>query len=143
MYVVAGHSVHTTSSGPVYPALHVHSALPFAILFAHVRHVDVFVAPVVTTYFPAVQLVHTAGPVVILYVPDTHTAHDATVDPVTQGIVDTHVSWCVVHRFAHPQQVSHAPSATHQTFMLAAYTSHPPHPRSMKMTWTHAGRYVP
>ena len=102
LFVFAGHTVHTPPSGPVYPVLHLHTvfaelALGTWELFVHVRHAVALVTPAVTTYFPVVQLVHTVWPVVILYVPVTHAAHGASVNPATHGIVDTHASWCVVY----------------------------------------------
>lgn len=79
LYFPATQFTHAPPSGPDDPALHIQLAkvplaageFEFAGQTAHVSDV----APTATEYLPAVQLVHAADPVRILYVPATHSVH--------------------------------------------------------------------
>jgi hypothetical protein len=79
LYFPATHPVHTAPSGPVYPALHLHfviAPLPSTdcVYIGQPTHV-LLVAATTVEYVSATQLVHTAEPLVVLYVPATQAAH--------------------------------------------------------------------
>jgi hypothetical protein len=78
LYFPATHPVHSTPSGPVYPALHLHIVImPLAtadcVYRGQASHV-LNVAATTVEYVSATQLVHTAEPLVGLNVPASHAA---------------------------------------------------------------------
>ena len=81
LYLPATHAVHGTPSGPLKPALHVHSvdaAQPLhdaPVLAGHARHVAAAVAPIVAEYVPARQFAHASELLVFLYVPAMQAMH--------------------------------------------------------------------
>jgi hypothetical protein len=83
--VPASHKVQLSPLGPVEPASQMQSVCSSLAAGAleFVGHVwQTFdVAPTVVEYSPAKQLVHKASPVVTLYVPASHKAHDPPLGP--------------------------------------------------------------
>ena len=80
-------AAHVPPFGPVYPALHVHAVctlLPAGELelVGHVLHVELAVAATAPEYVPALQSVHVAGPVDVLYFPATQFEHAPPSGPV-------------------------------------------------------------
>ena len=78
LYWPATQAEHGPPSGPVYPALQVHAVtaeLPLGdiVLAEQLKQLVSDVAPLVSKYLPAPQLVHAALPLVFLYVPAEHT----------------------------------------------------------------------
>jgi len=82
--VPATHARHTPPSGPVYPLLHTHSALepPDCEFAPQFEHTKTDVAPITLEKVFAEQLVHTAVPVTLLYLPGTHNAHGPPLGPL-------------------------------------------------------------
>ncbi len=80
LYVPAPHGEHGPPSGPEYPALHVHAKDEELIageleFRGHTPQLDAAEAPTVLECVPDPQLVHSALPLAILYVPATHAEH--------------------------------------------------------------------
>jgi len=89
----AGHveSTHGPPAGPVFPALQVHAVTAELVMgelefVGQVSQVIDVTAAFAVEYFPAAQLVHTALPVVILYVPTTHGEQGPPFGPVYPGL---------------------------------------------------------
>ena len=80
-HVPVGHTTHGPPSGPVKPALHVHTLDALQPLQdapeleAHATQVTADVAPVAVEYFAAAQSAHVALPVTVLYLPATQAVH--------------------------------------------------------------------
>ena len=87
-HVPVGHAEHGPPSGPVYPALHVHTLDALQPLqdapelVAQATQVAASVAADVGEYVLAPQLVHVAEPVVVLYVPGKHAEQTPPSRPV-------------------------------------------------------------
>jgi hypothetical protein len=93
LYVPTRHAVHALPSAPVYPTSHLHAvaaelpvpgafATPPAVCSAaHVKHVPEPVAPSVTEYVSAGQLIQAPVPNTALYFPAAHAVHVLPSDP--------------------------------------------------------------
>ena len=86
--VPATHARHTPPSGPVYPLLHTHSALepPDCEFAPQFEHTKTDVAPITAEKVFAEQLVHTAVPETVLYLPGTHREHGPPFGPVAPAL---------------------------------------------------------
>jgi hypothetical protein len=87
LYLPGTQRVHAPPSGPVYPTLHVQAVraelgIGEFELVGHVMQVAAAVAPVVMEYFAAVQSLHNALPVPILYLPAMQVVHTPPSGPV-------------------------------------------------------------
>jgi len=82
--VPATQARQTPPSGPVYPLLHTHAALepPDCEFAPQLEHAKLDVAPVTLEKVFAEQLVHTAVPETVLYLPGTHKAHGPPLGPL-------------------------------------------------------------
>jgi hypothetical protein len=87
LYVPATHAVHMPPFGPEKPVLQVHadgSELEIGELESagHARQVNTLVAATAVEYVFPPQVLHTAVPVTVLYVPATHAVHGPPIGPV-------------------------------------------------------------
>jgi hypothetical protein len=86
----ATHAEHVPPSAPVNPALQVQAAMTVLELGAfvfegQVKHVDKALAPTAAEYVPVPQSVHTTLPLLVLYLPATHSEQTPPSGPVVPG----------------------------------------------------------
>ena len=76
LYVPGTQASHIPPSGPLVLALHVHNSMSYlqSLLFEFAGHdwQTSDVAPMIFEYFPSTQNVHSEGPMIVLYVPESH-----------------------------------------------------------------------
>ena len=133
LYFPATQEVHRPPSGPVKPALQTQALtaelavgeLEFA---GHARHVEASVAPTDMEYVPAKQSVHAAVPVMILYLPETHTAHGPPSGPVkpmlqTQALI-TELPFGELEFAGHSRHVDESVAFVLAEYVPAAQSTH-------------------
>jgi len=91
LYVPATQAKHVPPFVPVNPTLQVQAPLPTLETGAfasegHATHVDEALAPTAAEYVAAPQSVQASLPVVVLYLPATHAAHDPPFGPVNPAL---------------------------------------------------------
>ncbi len=91
LYVPATQAEHSAPFAPVNPALQEHAAAAVLEtgafeLTGQAKHVDKTLAPTAAEYVPAPQSVHASLPVVVLYLPATHSEHATPLAPVNPAL---------------------------------------------------------
>jgi hypothetical protein len=94
----------------------------------HARHVEASVAPTDMEYVPAKQSVHAAVPVMILYLPETHTAHGPPSGPVkpmlqTQALI-TELPFGELEFAGHSRHVDESVAFVLAEYVPAAQSTH-------------------